>query len=316
MYALQKAAFDTLMSMNLDQYDAIITWSPFHSINPVMVKLKKHRPGVRWLAQFSDPWAGNPLEWSRLTKVWNWWHQPSTVRTADFIVHSSNHSRDLMMDGYSAAFMNKTEVIPHPFDEDLFPKRPKARNVRITLRYVGVLFGRRSPEPLFEALNELLKQKSDLMRKIVVELVGSLPSEMLCTSAARSLPAGLIKHISSVSYLESLEKMYDADILLLIEADTKRNLFVPSKLSDYMGARTPIIGIAPPGGSDDVLRDLKCWYARPKDIQGISRALGAAIEYVANGSKDPWCDENYRRGFNNDVVAECFIDIINRIKAI
>jgi glycosyltransferase involved in cell wall biosynthesis len=313
MTILQGPAFDMLMSMDLKQYAAIVTWSPFHSINPVMVRLKRHRRWVKWLAQFSDPWASNPLEWSRLTKLWNWWHEPNTVRTADFIVHSSPNSRDLMMNGHAPELLHKTEIIPHPFDKDLYPARPKVRNDRITLRHIGVLFGRRSPEPLFQALNCLFEKRPELAEEILVELVGPVPPEMLHTSAAQSLPAGTIKHVASLPYLESLEKMYDADVLLLIEADTKHNLFVPSKLSDYMGARSPIVGIVPPGGSEDILKGLGRWHAHPNDIDGIALAVEAAIDYVASGSQEPWCDEDYRQGFSNDLIAGRFVNILKRM---
>jgi glycosyltransferase involved in cell wall biosynthesis len=314
MGVLQNKAFDTLMSMDLDQYKTIVTWSPFHSINPVMVRLKKHCPRVRWLAQFSDPWAANPLERHRLTKLWNRWHEPNTVRMADFIVHSSAYSRDLMVKGHPAEIMNKTAVIPHPFDEDLYPARPKAKNQQITLRHIGVLFDRRSPEPVFQALNILLERRPRLCGQLVVELVGTVPLEMLQTPAAQSLPPGMIKRVPSVSYLDSLEIMYDADVLLLIEADTKRNLFVPSKLSDYMGARTPIVGISPPGGSEDILKGLGCWHARPHDIDGIARAVEAAVDYVGSGSREPWCNEEYRRQFSNDLIAGRFIDILKNLE--
>lgn len=313
MTVLQKTAFETLMDMDLERYEAVVTWSPFHSINPVMVRLKKCRPRVRWVAQFSDPWAGNPLEWSRLTKVWNWWHEPNTVRAADYIVHSSSYSRDLMMSRHPAALMKKTGVIAHPFEQELYPARPKTENERITMRYVGVLFGRRSPEPLFNALDRLFERRPKLRSELLIELVGPVPSEMLRTPAAQNLPTGILKHVPSVSYVESLEKMYDADILLLIDADTDHNLFVPSKLSDYMGASTPIVGIVPQGGSEDILKALKCWHARPDDIKGISHALESAIDYVRTESRSPWCDEDYRQKFNSEAVAAHFINIIDTV---
>ncbi len=313
MAVMHGKAFDMLMSMNLDKYEAIVTWSPFHSINPVMVKLKRHRPKVRWLAQFSDPWVGNPLEWSTLTKGWNWWHEPNTVRTADFIVHSSRYSRDLMMHGHAAELINKTEVIPHAFDEELYPVRPKTKNRHTTLRHIGALYGRRSPEPLFLAHNDLLRRRTKLRGELIVELIGTVPPEMLQTPAAQSLPPGIIKAVPSVSYLESLDKMYDADILLLIEANATRSLFLPSKLSDYVGARTPIVAIVPPGGSEDTLKTLKCWHARPEDIDEIARAVEAAVDYVASGSQEPWCDKEFRWQFSNDLIAGRFVDILERM---
>lgn len=313
MTVLSTSAYETLMDMDLSKYDAVMTWSPFHSINPVMVRVKKARSNVRWIAQFSDPWAGNPLEVNRLTKLWNKHHEPRTVDAADFIVHSSRYSLDLMLKNHPEAHRRKTDVIPHAYDELLFPQRPKARNDKILLRYVGVLYGRRSPEPLFQALAHLFVRRPDLRDKLCIELIGSVPPEMLQTPAAINLPQGTIRTLGSIPFVESIEKMYDADILVLIEANIRQNLFLPSKLSDYMGARTPIVGLVPPGGSEDALKQLDCWHARPNDIDGISQAIEGAVVHVMTNPDAPWCDESYRTSFSGSHVASRFTDIIARL---
>ncbi|NJD24019.1 MAG: glycosyltransferase family 4 protein [Betaproteobacteria bacterium] len=313
MAILQGAAYRLLMSLDLDQYRSVITWSPFHSINPVLVKVKERHPNLRWIAQFSDPWAANPLEQNRVIKLWSRWNEPKMVSAADFIVHSSKFSLDLMERSHPGQVNHKSAVIAHPFDEELFPQRPRVRNNQITMRYVGVLFGRRSPEPLFLALNTLFDRRPELKGGLCVEIVGEVPKSMLETSAAASLPNGTIRHVPSVSYLKSLENMYDSDILLLIEADVRENLFVPSKLSDYIGSGTPIVGIAPAGGSWDVLEKLDCWRARPGDIAGISHAIGAAVDHVSNRHGDPWCNETFRMTYSRDAIAEQFANVIERM---
>ncbi|NTV94173.1 MAG: glycosyltransferase family 4 protein [Thiobacillus sp.] len=309
----RKKALKLLLSMDLSRYDGVITWSPFHSVNPVMVALKKHRPEVFWLAQFSDPWAGNPLERRWFARLWSRWHESRAVAAADFIVHSSSCTRDAMAHRYTTDVNNKSCVVAHPYDDALYPQRPKARNQRTTLRYIGALFGRRSPEPLFKALHKLLARRPELRDSLYVELVGEIPGKMLTTPSARALPTTMIRHVPSVSYLASLEKMYDADILLLIEADVRQNLFVPSKLSDYMGARTPIVGIAPPGGSLDVLEKLGCWHANPADIDGIAEAIEAAVDHVRASSDQSWCDEKYRTSFSAERIAQRFANILKGI---
>ena len=314
MTVLHSSAYAHLLDMDLSQYDGVMTWSPFHSINAVMVRVKKQRKNVKWIAQFSDPWQGNPLEVSRLNKLWNQWNEPRTVNAADFIVHSSAYSLDLMLKNHPPSIRSKCEVIPHVFDKELYPQRPKAKNEKIIMRYVGVLYGRRSPEPLFQALNFLYERRKDLKGALVVELIGQVPSAMLNSQAARSLPKDTIVHVSNVTYIESLEKMHDADILLLIEADVRQNLFLPSKLSDYMGANTPIVGIVPPGGSEDALNGLGCWHARPADIAGISQAIEGAVDYVKNASASSWCDEDFRLTFSGEHVAKRFVDILEGLK--
>ena len=133
---------------------------------------------------------------------------------------------------------------------------------------------------------------------------------MLNSHAAMSLPKGTITNMPNVTYIESLEKMYDADILLLVEADVRQNLFLPSKLSDYIGANTPIVGIVPPGGSEDALKGLGCWYARPADITGISQAIEGAVDYVKNASGFGWCDDAFRLTFSGEHVAKRFVRIL------
>lgn len=314
MSILQHEAFGTLMDMDLTQYQVIMTWSPAHSINPVMVRLKKNRRETRWLAQFSDPWAGNPLDRRILAKIWNEWQEPYTVAAADFIVHSSSYSRNLMVNKHGANLVAKSAVIPHCYDSELFPQRAKAINERVTLRYIGSLCGRRSPEPLFDAVNKLLGRRPELRDRLHIELVGSVPREMLESLSAVALPAGMVTHLPHVTYMESLEKMYDADILVLIEANVRQNLFLPSKLSDYIGAGTPIVGIAPPGESEDALRGLGCWHARPSDIAGISDAIERAVNHVMNTPEAAWCNEAYKQSINCGHVAKQFAHILDKIK--
>ncbi|MBI5429901.1 MAG: hypothetical protein HY938_05520 [Nitrosomonadales bacterium] len=310
MAVLHKSAYQHLMDLDLSQYEAVMTWSPFHSINPVMVRVKKARGNVKWIAQFSDPWAGNPLETNIIKKAWNNWREPQTVNAADFIVHCSRYSLDLMLRNHPEGIRSKTDVLPHVFNEVLYPQRPKFKNNRVVLRYLGVLFGRRSPEPLFQALKKLLDRRKDLSGALQVELVGSVPAEMLNTLAALSLPKGTVTTFPSVSYIQSLALMYDADVLLLIEADVRQNLFLPSKLSDYIGANTPIVGLVPPGASEDALKGLGSWYAKPTDIEGIARAVENAVDHVMKRPSSPWCNEEYRQTMNGKQVGSRYIEII------
>lgn len=310
MTVLHHSAYEHLMDRDLDRYDGVMTWSPFHSINSVMVRVKKARKNVRWIAQFSDPWAGNPLEVSGLSKLWNKRHEPQMVMAADYIVHSSAYSLGLMLQGYPQKIRQKSAVLPHVFNTDLYPQRMKAINEQIVMRYVGVLYGRRSPEPVFLALKKMFERRKELAGRVVLELVGQVPQEMLETVAARSLPPGTVRTIKNVSYLKSLELMYDADILLLIEADVRQNLFLASKISDYLGGNTPIVGLVPPGASEDALAHLGCLYAHPGDIPAITKVLERAIDHAIAKDASHWCNEDYRLTFSGEHVAGRFLEIL------
>jgi len=137
-----------------------------------------------------------------------------------------------------------------------------------------------------------------------------VPPEMLASDAAKSLPEGTVRAVGNVSFVESLEQMYDADILLLIEANVRQNLFLPSKLSDYIGADTPIVGLTPPGGSEDAMKQLGCWHARPSDVQEIEKAVEGAVDHVLRKDGADWCDQGYRDTFSGRRIAQRFGEIL------
>jgi glycosyltransferase involved in cell wall biosynthesis len=311
MASVGHSAFKFLTSsIDIEAYSAVVTFSPFHSINTAMLRVKKTKPKVRWVAHFCDPWAGNPLEQDWFRQLWNEWYEPKMLKYVDFITNSSRFTLEMILRKHQNFDSTKASVIPHFFDSQLYPQRPKAKNQQVILRFVGTLFGRRTPQPLFQAVFNLLIHRPDLQGIFTIELVGKIDDEMLLSETAKSLPPGLIKHIPPVNYLNSLELMYDADILLLIEADTDINLFVPSKLADYMGADTPIIGLATNGSSREILDGLECWITNPNDIAGIEKALESAINYVLNNRTDPWCNEVFKNSFSLPSVSRKLGDLI------
>jgi hypothetical protein len=160
------------------------------------------------------------------------------------------------------------------------------------IRFIGTLFGRRSAEPFFYALQQLLLQESALKEKIRVEIIGSVPEEMLQSDSAKFLQNSCMSIQTPVSYIKSLEYIYDADILILIEADINNNLFVPSKLSDYIGSNNPILGIVPLGWTHDIISQYGGWVANPSSTEEITKALKSMVNIVTsqgrnwNGSND------------------------------
>jgi len=216
----------------------------------------------------------------------------------------------MVLKAYPFLKPERTALVPHVFDPALYPSRPKHRSEKVTLRFLGTLFSRRTPLPIFLALGSLMHRRPDLRDALRIELVGFVEPGMLEGPAAASLPCGMVGHRPPVPYLESLELMYDADILLLIEADVASTPFVPSKLTDYMGANTPIVAIAPEGGCRDILGRLGCPTVDPKNIDGIASALETAIDRVIRGASGTWCNEEFRQSFGFRSAAAVFATLL------
>jgi glycosyltransferase involved in cell wall biosynthesis len=313
MAARSRQVLTTLLDQDLSCYAAILTWSPFHSINQVMLELKKERPNVKWIAQFSDPWADNPLERHRITNLWNSHFERRMITYADAIVHSSRYSMEMMARGLDSSNQRKFSVIGHCYDRSLYGARPARPSGRLLVRHVGTLFGRRTPEPLFRAVEKLLARRPELTRRLVIELIGPTEAGMLASGVAKRLPNGLVRNIPNVGYMKSLRYMAEADLLVVIEADVKSNLFLPSKLADYVGSGTPILGLVPPGASRDVVESLGCWHARPGDVDGISHALEQALDHIQMNPDAPWCDEHFKRSLSGEAIALEYKTVIDRI---
>lgn len=310
-----RAMLAALLELDLSRYAAIMTWSPFHSINHVMLQLKARRPEVKWIAQFSDPWANNPLERRWHTKLWNWYFEARMIAAADAIVHSSLHSMNLMARRASDADRSKFVTVGHCYDSALYGDRPAERSDRIVIRHIGTLFGNRTPESFFLAIASMLERRPDLADRLSVELIGRVEPGMLVSEAAKALPANLVQVVREVGYLDSLGLMKSADLLVLIEANVRHNLFVPSKLFDYAGSGTPMLGLVPSGAVRDVLSSLGGWQASPEDVEGVSRALEQAIDHVQKTSDVPWCDEEFRRSLSAEAVALKYKAVIEQVVA-
>ena len=80
-----------------------------------------------------------------------------------------------------------------------------------------------------------------------------------------------------VSYIQSLELMRSADILLIIDVLAEKSPFLPSKLIDYIGANKPIFGVTPPGTSQK-LEKMGFLVANPSNISEIANKLIYMIE--------------------------------------
>jgi hypothetical protein len=311
MEQLHNSAVAAVLAADPMSYAGVITVSPFHSVNPVMVQVKRRFPNLRWIAHFCDPWADNPLEPRWDVRLWNRWHEPRTLRAATYVTHTSPHALEQVLEAYPFLSPERTRLVPHVFDPALYPARPKRRNDRVTLRFLGTLFDRRTPEPVFLALGQLLQRRPDLSDRLQLELIGKVaPASLLEGPAAAALPAGMVRHRPPVSYVESLELMYDADLLLVIEADVAATPFVPSKVTDYMGANTPIIGIVPAGGCREILDRLGCPSVGPDDLAGIAATLEKAIDGVIHSRGAAWCDENFRWSFDLTSGAAIFASLL------
>jgi len=251
-----------------------------------LIGLRVHRAtGLPWVAHFSDPWTDSPYlrgrAWQR--RLWERM-EADVVRAADALVFVNAHTADRVMGKYPAEWRRKTHVVPHGFDSDELPAvTPAARDDRLTVVYAGRFYeGFRSPEPLLRALAVLARARP-LARELRVVFVGTPVSSHRRLASTLGLD-GVVEFTGRLSFVESARLAAAADVLLLIDAPADDNLFLPSKLVDYLPAGKPILALTPPcGASADLVRALGYPVIAPDDENGIATTIAALLAAREDG---------------------------------
>lgn len=304
MRILQRRTMALVESMDVESYDAMVTWSQWHSAHLVGRAVKRAHPGLRWVAHFSDPWVQNPLQPRHaLARLANERMEESVLCEADVIEFTTPEALELTMTPHPPSWAERAIVIPHVIDDELFGARLHTDRSTLMVRHIGSFYGQRSPDTLFAGLLKLLRDEPAALRGVRIELVGTLERGMMLTSLARSLPPGLIHVRRPVPYLQSLELMRDADLLIVVDAPGQSNPFLASKVVDYIGARRPIVGLTPAGTAAQLIRGLGGWAADPVDSSAVAKALRAALDDVrARDADEDWGSEAMRFPFDRHVV--------------
>jgi hypothetical protein len=295
--------------------DAVVTFGEPMSDHLLGLRLQRCL-GLPWVAHFSDPWVDNPFRAGDvLANRINRRSERKVVAAADRVIFTSRETRELVMAKYPAAWRTKADVLPHSFDPALYPERATERD-RIVIRHLGNFYGARTPYPLFRALRALWDRDRTLLDGVAVELVGRIPLGMRWHPSWRALPDGLVTVHGTVPYSESLRLMSDADLLLVMDAPAEISVFLPSKLIDYLGAGTPIMGIVPPGTSASLLKRLGGTIADPRGPDEVVGALGKAVAAIhrdrGGDRREPWGNPAVRAEFRPERTAAAFLDIVAR----
>ncbi len=258
--------FDVVYSRSQPGASHIMAW-----------KIKKmiHKP---WIAQFSDPWANNPYHTKRTRlrqKSDRHWEE-CVVRDADMLIFPTEELSAIYEESYPQLnVQSKSMILPHHYTPELYGDGFSVSNSddrSTVLRYFGEFYGIRSPEPLIRALSYFAQSDPDLARRVKIEFVGNVESKF--SNLLRNSPIPI--RVDKMSYLESLRSMRNTDVLLLIDAPSPNgvNIFLPSKLIDYLGAAKPIFAITDQKGTtSEILRQYGHSLCSHDDIQGIVAVL-------------------------------------------
>ncbi|WP_282031960.1 glycosyl transferase family 1 [Winogradskyella eximia] len=220
----------------------IITTGPPHSLHLIGLQLKA-RLGVRWLADFRDPWTTigyhKDLKLTDSSKAKHIDLEQMVLTTADEIIVTSNHTKN--------EFQTKTKqpitVITNGYDAHSV--RVEGKDEKFTLSHIGSLLSERNPVVLWETLSELIQDDKAFSEAFKLQLIGVVSHDVIESIHQN----GLNNHVNVVGYVshdEALKFQMQSQLLLLIEIDSEdTKAIIPGKVFEYIVSETPILAIGP-----------------------------------------------------------------------
>ncbi|MEX2116105.1 MAG: glycosyltransferase [Bacteroidota bacterium] len=232
-----------------------------------------------WIAGFRDPWTGflsTPDRWFFPAAV-DRYLESSVIRDATIIEAAWRGILKDIMKKNSAVDCTKLFHLPNGFDSEDYPPVDREPGDRFVVTYTGSLYGKRNPEMFLKAVEELVAEGSVDPGRILLQFIGRFGAEVR-DMVERS---GIRQSVRLVPYLphaESIKELLRSDALLLIVDNARGSEeIVPGKVYEYIGARRPIIALAPEGAVAELIRETRSGFvAEGSDVGKIKSAF---LEY-------------------------------------
>jgi glycosyltransferase involved in cell wall biosynthesis len=273
-----------LRALKSNSIKCVISTGPPFTSHLVGLVLKKVA-GVRWVVEFRDPWSGNEQQPSIVRSAFsdflNAKLEAAVIRNADRVVcvtpAMTNHYRE----SYPKLAAQKWVTITNGFEKKDFEDLGHvARHPKFTISYLGSLVYARSPECLFRAVGELVKEEAIPLGDIAIRFIGNCryaegrPVEEM---AAEHGLRDMVEVIDFLPRCEAMKEMLRAHVLLLLA--TKQVLQVPGKAYEYLGAGGKILAVTEEkSATANFVRRIGGCVASPDDYRTINRTIKAWYE--------------------------------------
>jgi len=222
----------------------IITTGPPHSLHLVGLQLKE-RLGVKWLADFRDPWTTIGYHKQlKLTKSAQQKHktlEKQVLNNTDQIIVTSSVTKKK----FENITTKPIAVITNGYDYESVDK--VALDTTFSMAHIGSLLSKRNPKILWQVLRDLIKTNKDFAKDFQLHFVGAVSENVLHSIKKYNL-SDYVNSIGYISHNESIKYQKKSQILLLIEIDSEdTKCIIPGKLFEYMVSNRPILALGPKG---------------------------------------------------------------------
>lgn len=300
--------------------DAVYSTSPFPSAHLIamLAAARLRRP---WVADFRDPWGGNPfrdLGYGSLA-AWDAWLERRVLRRASRIVCNTPTLRSSLVWRlpWTAA---KSVTLPNGYDLDGIEAADPIRDFgddAFVLVHTGNFYGKRSPIPLLRGLKQAVQRSEEVARRVRVVFVGdpTYDGQRIEHLAEAAGLAGQMQVLGVRPHAEVLGRLRGADASIVVGLDGPgSDLQVPNKLYEYLAVRRPILALAPREGAianvlaDAVADNLVC---SPQDEGEIALGIEWMVRRGGGFVEGAWSGvQRYDRRYAAEGLARMLDELI------
>jgi glycosyltransferase involved in cell wall biosynthesis len=264
--------------------DVIYSSAPPWSTHYAGARLKK-ATGLPWVADFRDPWVGNPfaVPTSRRVEKHELKAERWLVEQDDRVVYALEEMGPLFIERYPD-MAHKFRYIPNGYDRnDLAGIVPVAGEPgRYTIMFAGSLYRPGELEAFLGGVELVVARRPDLRPRFRVEFVGRANADNRRIAAEYTAPGRLGDVVRFEDFLprpQVLARMAGADALLqLMTAAPGTSMFVGGKLLEYLAFDRPILAVMPPGDGRRLVDGLPCGYTADLEPASVAAALERMLD--------------------------------------
>ncbi len=267
-----------------EKIEAVVTSCPPYSGHLVGL-IVAYLTGVRWIADFRDPWtttgAKSLYYTCDVTKHIERGLERYVVRKADAIIANTHRLREALKTQYSNCHSSKFDCITNGYDEEFFSRYDTFKKDEIfTIIYAGTLYFGRTPEPIFQAMCELIGEGCLERSAIRMRFIGHC-EQVEGKSIGDIVKAygleGVVEVLGAVSYINAIEMIRRSHLALLLAPNQPYQ--IPAKVYDYIGAETEILALANEGATRDLIRSSGIGGVfAPDDVKGMKEFIADAYQ--------------------------------------
>jgi glycosyltransferase involved in cell wall biosynthesis len=227
----------------------VITTGPPHSIHLIGLRLKENNPGIKWIADFRDPWS----EWGFLQNL------PLLPITKSYIKRLERkvlqHANEVITVTPSWVTMfeklgnRRVKLLTNGYDEDDFINFKRVKSDKFIICHVGIVNEQCNPTPFMQAIKQLLLSKPELAAELRIRFIGDVKKSFIEEVQRDEQLNSVTEFIDRVSHERILEYYREVSVSLLILTGYKEpESYLPGKIFEYIRVGAPVLGVGPVDG--------------------------------------------------------------------